>query len=92
MQVHEDKCNDICGDGQKLIDNNNHNAKAIEQRCEGLREKLDVLRKAALRRKRCLEDNSAFLQFMWKIDVVESWIADKETQVRLNIFKVKYLQ
>lgn len=27
-------------------------------------------------------DNSAFLQFLWKTDVVESWIADKETQVR----------
>jgi phage terminase Nu1 subunit (DNA packaging protein) len=25
---------------------------------------------------------SAFLQFIWKTDVVESWIADKETQVR----------
>lgn len=82
MKVHEDKCNDICAEGQKLIDDNNHNSKAIDQRCEGLREKLDVLRKAALRRKHCLEDNSAFLQFMWKTDVVESWIADKETQVK----------
>lgn len=27
-------------------------------------------------------DNSAYLQFMWKADVVESWIADKETHVR----------
>merc|ERR1712241_1459493 len=27
-------------------------------------------------------DNSAYLQFMWKADVVESWITDKETYVR----------
>ena len=28
-------------------------------------------------RKQNLLDNSAYLQFMWKADVVESWIADK---------------
>lgn len=31
-------------------------------------------------------DNSAFLQFLWKTDVVESWIADKETQVRSDYY------
>lgn len=36
----------------------------------------------AARRKARLMDNSAYLQFMWKADVVESWIADKETHVR----------
>ena len=33
-------------------------------------------------RKQNLHDNSAYLQFMWKADVVESWIADKESYVR----------
>jgi spectrin alpha len=51
-------------------------------RCEGLKEKLNNLQAAADRRRGKLIDNSAFLQFMWKTDVVESWIADKETQVR----------
>lgn len=27
-------------------------------------------------------DNSAYLQFMWKADVVESWVADKESHVK----------
>merc|ERR1712156_679381 len=31
-------------------------------------------------------DNSAYLQFMWKADVVESWIADKESYVRSDEF------
>jgi len=31
-------------------------------------------------------DNSAYLQFMWKADVVESWIADKESHVRSEEF------
>jgi len=43
---------------------------------------LDTLRGIADRRKAQLIDNSAFLQFIWKTDVVESWIADKETQIR----------
>ena len=52
----------------------NHNAGAIQQRCGLLQEKLDALRKAADNRKARLVDNSAFLQFIWKTDVVESWI------------------
>ena len=31
-------------------------------------------------------DNAAYLQFMWKADVVESWIADKENHVRSEDF------
>jgi spectrin alpha len=60
----------------------NHNADGIAQRISGLQEKLNSLSDAANRRKAGLIDNSAFLQFIWKTDVVESWIADKETQVR----------
>lgn len=48
--------------------------------------KLDHLSELAQRRKTKLLDNSAYLQFMWKADVVESWIADKETQTRVEEF------
>jgi spectrin alpha len=47
---------------------------------------LDHLAALAARRKAKLMDNSAYLQFMWKADVVESWIADKETHVRSEEF------
>jgi len=60
----------------------NHNKDAISQRIAGLQEKLSSLDEAAALRKAGLIDNSAFLQFIWKTDVVESWIADKENQVR----------
>lgn len=43
---------------------------------------MDNLSALAAKRKSKLMDNSAYLQFMWKADVVESWIADKETHVR----------
>lgn len=64
----------------------NHHAEAIQQRCQQLRSKLDHLAALAGRRKAKLVDNSAYLQFMWKADVVESWIADKETHVRSEEF------
>lgn len=62
----------------------NHNADNIRQKCATLEEKLRNLEDDAMRRKARLVDNSAFLQFIWKTDVVESWIADKETQVVLS--------
>ncbi|TGZ69187.1 hypothetical protein CRM22_003879 [Opisthorchis felineus] len=82
LKIHEDKCANLCAKGDELISADNHNHQAIRQRMEGLQEKLGTLKRAALRRQASLTDNSAFLQFMWKTDVVESWIADRETQVR----------
>ena len=59
----------------------NHNADNIRQRCQNLHKNFEALLESANKRKARLIDNSAFLQFIWKTDVVESWIADKETQV-----------
>jgi spectrin alpha len=47
---------------------------------------MDNLAQLAQKRKLGLLDNSAYLQFMWKADVVESWIADKEAHVRSEEF------
>lgn len=54
----------------------NHNAESIRQRCTQLKDRLSSLQEAANRRKARLVDNSAFLQFIWKTDVVESWIGE----------------
>ena len=75
------------GDSSIILSNfikfqGNHNKDSIAQRIQGLQEKLSSLDEAAARRKAGLIDNSAFLQFIWKTDVVESWIIDKENQVR----------
>lgn len=80
--AHRDRCSDICEHGAKLVANNNHHQDSIKQRCAQLKNKLDNLSSLATRRKAALLDNSAYLQFMWKADVVESWIADKESYVR----------
>lgn len=44
---------------------------------KGLNGKVSDLEKAAAQRKAKLEENSAFLQFNWKADVVESWIGER---------------
>lgn len=80
--AHHDRCSDICEHGTSLVANKNHHSESISQRCVQLQKKLDNLSSLAARRKNALLDNSAYLQFMWKADVVESWIADKENHVK----------
>ncbi|CAG0897835.1 unnamed protein product [Cyprideis torosa] len=67
-----------------MVDEGNHNAPAIQQRVANLKEKLDRLENLAAARKGRLMDNAAYLQFMWKSDVVESWILDKEAHTRTD--------
>ncbi|XP_030853592.1 spectrin alpha chain, non-erythrocytic 1 isoform X3 [Strongylocentrotus purpuratus] len=80
--VHRDRVTDIKAQGETLIEAGNHNSEAISQRNESLQRKLQELQEAAARRKANLDDNSAFLQFIWKADVVESWIGEKESFAR----------
>lgn len=84
--AHRDRCTSICDQGSTLVENKNHHQSSITQRCTQLQNKLENLSALAGRRKGALLDNSAYLQFMWKADVVESWIADKENSVRSDDF------
>jgi spectrin alpha len=84
--AHHDRCSDISEQGATLVANKNHHGDTISQRCAQLQKKLDNLSALAARRKNALLDNSAYLQFMWKADVVESWIADKENHVKSEEF------
>merc|ERR1712223_334853 len=82
LVTHKSKCSEINEGGQELIQAKNHHADSIVQRCDQLRNKMHNLGELANVRKQNLHDNSAYWQFMWKADVVESWIADKESYVR----------
>uniref|UniRef100_A0A452V8Z5 Spectrin alpha chain, non-erythrocytic 1 n=1 Tax=Ursus maritimus TaxID=29073 RepID=A0A452V8Z5_URSMA len=77
--VHKDRVNDVCSNGQDLIKKNNHHEENISSKMKGLNGKVSDLEKAAAQRKAKLEENSAFLQFNWKADVVESWIGEPQT-------------
>ena len=57
-----------------LFGQNNHHVDNISAKMSALRGKVSELERAAAQRKSKLDENSAFLQFNWKADVVESWI------------------
>ena len=80
--VHKDGANDIINSGNQLIAEGNHHSDAITSRISQLKSRLESLDETARIRKMKLLQNSAYLQFMWKADVVDSWIADKEVAVR----------
>lgn len=82
FSVHRERSADIISAGKQLVQEENHHSESIVQRVAQLKSRLESLETSARRRKGKLLDNSAYLQFMWKADVVESWIADKEVQVR----------
>uniref|UniRef100_A0A8C4M5H5 Spectrin alpha chain, non-erythrocytic 1 n=1 Tax=Equus asinus asinus TaxID=83772 RepID=A0A8C4M5H5_EQUAS len=79
--VHKDRVNDVCANGQDL---NNHHEENISSKMKCLNGKVSDLEKAASQRKAKLDENSAFLQFNWKADVVESWIGEKENSLKTD--------
>ncbi|KAM9327207.1 spectrin alpha chain, non-erythrocytic 1 isoform 3-T3 [Gastrophryne carolinensis] len=82
--VHKDRVHDVCTNGEDLIQKNNHHVDNISAKMQGLRGKVAELEKAAAQRKAKLDENSAFLQFNWKADVVESWIGEKENSLKTD--------
>lgn len=74
LQMHKQRIADLVQQGQNLIDDGNHHAPNIKNRCEQLKNRIRDIEELAARRLQKLRDNSAYLQFMWKCDVVESWI------------------
>nr|XP_015222659.1 PREDICTED: spectrin alpha chain, non-erythrocytic 1 isoform X3 [Lepisosteus oculatus] len=82
--VHRDRVNDVCANGDDLIQKNNHHVENIGAKMKALRGKVSELEKAAAQRKAKLDENSAFLQFNWKADVVESWIGEKENSLKTD--------
>ncbi|XP_021964674.1 spectrin alpha chain isoform X2 [Folsomia candida] len=84
--VHRDNISEISTSGETLIHQGNHHSDSIRQRLSSLDQKTATLSSLAEKRKRGLQENSAYLQFMWKADVVESWISDKEAHVKSEEF------
>ncbi|XP_055516190.1 spectrin alpha chain, non-erythrocytic 1 isoform X2 [Leucoraja erinacea] len=82
--VHRDRVHDVCTSGEELVKKNNHYVENITAKLKGLEAKVTELEKAAAQRKAKLDENSAFLQFNWKADVVESWIGEKENSLKTD--------
>lgn len=76
LDVHQQRINDLVGQGQALIKSGNHHAPHIQKRLDQLVAHLDEVKALTQCRLQKLRDNSAYLQFIWKCDVVESWIGN----------------
>ncbi|KAG8141802.1 putative Spectrin alpha chain brain-like protein, partial [Naja naja] len=81
--VHKDRVND-----------NNHHEENITAKMRSLKGKVSDLERAASQRKAKLDENSAFLQFNWKADVVESWIEGiaNITALKDQLLAAKHIQ
>uniref|UniRef100_A0AC35U4B9 Spectrin alpha chain n=1 Tax=Rhabditophanes sp. KR3021 TaxID=114890 RepID=A0AC35U4B9_9BILA len=82
LVVHEGRVNDIAKQAQDLIDAGNHNAPEIRKKVEHLINHFGKIKELSVDRGKKLRDSSAYRQFLWKCDVVESWISSKEDLVK----------
>nr|XP_051714443.1 spectrin alpha chain, erythrocytic 1 [Oryctolagus cuniculus] len=83
--VHETRVQNVCAQGEDILSKEeSQNKEKISAKIVALKEKTPSLAKAIATWKLQLEDDYAFQQFNWKADVVESWIAEKETSLKTN--------
>ncbi|XP_045697382.1 spectrin alpha chain, erythrocytic 1 [Phyllostomus hastatus] len=83
--VHEARVQNVCAQGRDILNKEESEYKErISVKIETLNEKTPSLAQAIASWKLQLEDDYAFQQFNWKADLVEAWIAEKETSLKNN--------
>ncbi|CAK9291681.1 unnamed protein product, partial [Gordionus sp. m RMFG-2023] len=82
LETHVNRCQAIENIGQELSNEGNMHAQAILEKCRTLKDKMENLSTVIGTRRSRLEENLAFMQFMWKADLTENWITDKETYAK----------
>lgn len=83
---HHDRVNDLNSEGRKLIESGNHHKDGIQDRLSLLGNRSKDLQEQSKRRKAGLTETYNTLQFMWRADVVDSWINDKAKELRSDDF------
>jgi spectrin alpha len=84
FNVHKERLGEIVRQGEALIDADNHHSAAIRDSLSASGEMVDKLTQNAQARKERLQENWAMLQFFWKADVVENWIAEKQAHLKTD--------
>ncbi|KAF7492961.1 Spectrin alpha chain [Sarcoptes scabiei] len=84
LENHRERYNDIAITGNGLIKEGNFCAPKVQDKLDQLLDKLNKLEKLADNRRRLLQDNYEFLQFLWKADVVDDWIDEKEQRLKTD--------
>jgi len=83
---HRDRVEDLTCEGKKLIEKGNHHKDGIQDRLGLLRDRSSDLQEKNKRRKASLTEIYNTLQFMWRADVVDSWINDKALELKSDDF------
>ena len=81
FNVHKHRCAEIEQRASALVSAHNCHAAAIDECTQTLLAQMRKLESEAHQRQKRLDDNWLYLQFLWKSDVVESWIGDKQKQL-----------
>lgn len=79
---HKARVQSLENEGQRLVEKNNHHKDGVRDRLGLLRNRSNDLQENGKRRKANLEEIDNTLQFMWRADVVDSWINDKRLELR----------
>jgi spectrin alpha len=82
FDVHRERLDEICKQGQALLDANNHHSAHIAESMASSRDLIEKLRQSSEARRQRLSENWSLLQFHWRADVVESWIGERQAQLR----------
>lgn len=82
FNVHKERLNEIIKQGEQLINDNNHHAASVQETLDSSRDLIERLSNSAQQRKNRLQENWQMLQFFWKADAVESWVLEKQTQLK----------
>jgi len=82
FNVHKERLLDIVKQGEELIEAKNHHSVSIQESLNVSKDMIDKLADNAVARRARLQENWSMLQFLWKADVVESWIDEKKAQLR----------
>lgn len=81
FNVHKERLFDLINQGQELVNSDNHHASQIADGIQSANDLVQNLEELSTARKNRLQENWSMLQFFWKAEVVESWIAEKQAQL-----------
>ncbi|XP_044800096.2 spectrin alpha chain, erythrocytic 1 [Bubalus bubalis] len=86
--VHEIRVQNVCAQGEDILSKvrygESQHKEKISNKIQALNEKIPSLARSLAVWKSQLEDDYDFQEFNWKADVVEAWIAEKETSLKTN--------
>lgn len=82
FNVHKERLVELINQGESLIQTGNHHSVNIKDSLEHANELIEKLEQSAQARKDRLQENWSMLQFFWKAEVVESWIVEKQAQLK----------